>query len=289
MKTRVFAVYAVIFLFCGIVNAGINDGLVAYYPFNGNANDESGNGNNAKVYGATLTSDRSGNSGSAYLLSGNSGYYGSGIRIEIPCMIQSLTNMSVSLWARIDSFSVASEAIIWFGNSSGAIGIIASADQPQKLIIYDNNTQSWLATGKGAYAPTSDFIGYFRHYVMVIDGVNGIVRGYYDGTKVAEYSVAPGKVNVGGDTSCAIGKHWWGNNSEQSSDRINGVFDDVRIYNRTLSDSEVQKLYQGQSSCSDDIVVKPYTFTAGTPAKASEINANFDAIFQRINTPRCTN
>jgi hypothetical protein len=31
------------------------NGLVAYYPFNGNANDESGNGNNGVVYGATLT------------------------------------------------------------------------------------------------------------------------------------------------------------------------------------------------------------------------------------------
>jgi len=41
--------------------AGINDGLVAYYPFNGNANDESGNGNNGTVNGATLTTDRFGN------------------------------------------------------------------------------------------------------------------------------------------------------------------------------------------------------------------------------------
>jgi hypothetical protein len=34
------------------------DGLVAWYPFNGNANDESGNGNNGTVNGATLSSDR---------------------------------------------------------------------------------------------------------------------------------------------------------------------------------------------------------------------------------------
>ena len=37
------------------------DGLVGYWPFNGNANDESGNGNNGTVNGATLTSDRFGN------------------------------------------------------------------------------------------------------------------------------------------------------------------------------------------------------------------------------------
>ena len=42
------------------------NGLVAYYPFNGNANDASGNGNNGTVNGATLTTDRFGDVGKAY-------------------------------------------------------------------------------------------------------------------------------------------------------------------------------------------------------------------------------
>ena len=48
------------------------DGLVAWYPFNGNANDESGNGNNGTVNGATLTADRFGNAQSCYSFNGNS-------------------------------------------------------------------------------------------------------------------------------------------------------------------------------------------------------------------------
>ena len=43
-------------------------GLIAYYPFNGNANDESGNGNHGIVYGATLAADRNGNADSAIAL-----------------------------------------------------------------------------------------------------------------------------------------------------------------------------------------------------------------------------
>jgi hypothetical protein len=43
-----------------------SDGLVAYYPFNGNAKDESGNENNGTVNGATLTKDRFGKKNSAY-------------------------------------------------------------------------------------------------------------------------------------------------------------------------------------------------------------------------------
>ena len=41
-------------------------GLVAYYPFNGNANDASGNGNHGTVNGATLANDQNGNENKAY-------------------------------------------------------------------------------------------------------------------------------------------------------------------------------------------------------------------------------
>jgi len=49
----------------------LNSRLVAYYPFNGNAVDESGNGNHGAVLGATLTDDRFGNPDSAYSFDGN--------------------------------------------------------------------------------------------------------------------------------------------------------------------------------------------------------------------------
>lgn len=46
------------------------DGLVGYWGFNGNANDESGNGNDGVVNGATLTEDRDGNPNAAYSFDG---------------------------------------------------------------------------------------------------------------------------------------------------------------------------------------------------------------------------
>jgi len=49
----------------------LSKGLIAYYPFNGNANDESGNGNHGTVNGATLTSDRFGNTKRAYFFDGD--------------------------------------------------------------------------------------------------------------------------------------------------------------------------------------------------------------------------
>lgn len=45
-------------------------GLVGWWPFTGNANDSSGNGNNGTVTGATLTSDRFGNANASYFFDG---------------------------------------------------------------------------------------------------------------------------------------------------------------------------------------------------------------------------
>ena len=50
------------------------NGLVGYWPFNGNANDESGNGNHGTVNGATLTTDRNGNANAAYSFDGISNF-----------------------------------------------------------------------------------------------------------------------------------------------------------------------------------------------------------------------
>ncbi len=70
---KLIAVIICISLFAGCkkdpkdnIPSSLKNGLVAYYPFNGNANDESGNGNNGIVNGATLVLDRFSNKNSAY-------------------------------------------------------------------------------------------------------------------------------------------------------------------------------------------------------------------------------
>ena len=64
------------------------NGLVGWWPFNGNANDESGNNNNGTVNGATLTADRFGNVNKAYSFVG-------GNNINIPNNI-SIDNLSLA-------------------------------------------------------------------------------------------------------------------------------------------------------------------------------------------------
>lgn len=84
----------------GVAQAELSDGLVAYYPFNGNANDGSGNGNNGTVNGVTLTTDRFENDSSAYSFDGVANY------IEIPNLglFSGNENHSISLWFSADTF-----------------------------------------------------------------------------------------------------------------------------------------------------------------------------------------
>ena len=80
MKNKKLLLYILLLInFTQIIHAQVptyvpTNGLVGYWPFNGNANDASGNGNNGTVNGATLTTDRNGNANSAYSFDGNNDY-----------------------------------------------------------------------------------------------------------------------------------------------------------------------------------------------------------------------
>ena len=70
-KILCLAAVLVAMAFNGGARADLNNGLVAYYPFEGNAKDESGNGNHGTITGASLTTDRFGTADYAYHFDGN--------------------------------------------------------------------------------------------------------------------------------------------------------------------------------------------------------------------------
>jgi hypothetical protein len=66
------------------------NGLVGYWPFNGNANDASGNGNNGTIDGASLSIDRFGNNNNAYSFDGNLN--------KISTNISQVNSFTISIW-----------------------------------------------------------------------------------------------------------------------------------------------------------------------------------------------
>ncbi len=99
MKKTLFALLVCIAPFC--LSAQLpsylpTDGLVAWYPFNGNTNDESGNSNHGILNGATLTADRNGNMNSAYDFDGISNSIVSPVSIDLGL------EHTLSIWVRFN-------------------------------------------------------------------------------------------------------------------------------------------------------------------------------------------
>ena len=235
------------------VYAGINDGLVGYYPFNGNSNDESGNGNNGIVHDAIFTLDRFGSMESAVSFNGTNS------RISIP------TSPTLNI-----AGSVSIEA--WFVSHSDNGGIIVGKENPVILprsgYVLVNNANGSISVhcfdnnGDRVYVNTLSFgdnynynDGIYHHVVGVCD-INGdgrarlYVDGELKGVSVASNGSAPWRTlesisNIGtNDYSVIIGDR------DGSPFPLWGVIDRVAIYNQALSQLEIQKLYnEGKKAC----------------------------------------
>ena len=97
---------------CSTLSGTLTNGLVGYWPFCGNANDESGNGNNGTVNGATLTTDRFGNTNSAYSFDGVN---------DIITLPADLNTYSTSVWINASNQLNQFAEIFYYENSSTSI------------------------------------------------------------------------------------------------------------------------------------------------------------------------
>lgn len=237
---------AVVFIVSGIIHADLNDGLVAYYPFNGNVNDASGNGNDAINHGATLTEDRFGNPDSAYEIAGNSGGTGLNNWIEIPDIIDGFTDLTISIWVKEESIGYKhGEVYITFGTHFDDLVEISRqiwADgQP-----YLPGTVNFGVNATWIKIDFSDtWYGEYQHYALVYKGDSGLVSAYHNGTLVGQDYTSPGTISTYGDYA-ALGAHWW-NQGGSVSNRLNGAFDDILIYNKALNADEIFDLYNAQN------------------------------------------
>ncbi len=230
------------------------DGLVAYYPFFGNARDTSGNSLDGLVKGATLTTDRDGNANRAYQFNGKTFDNGTTTHIELPLssLTQNLEQSDYSLvaWVKPESDPPGS-LDNWY-----AYGMIHSYSSIHDYglryhwsncfemgnpVFYDNQTEiSW----GGASACQKDFNQYY-HVVGVGDSTNGNTKIYVNGklehTRTWENSGKP-------DPS-KVNKKWFigsmNPTSVTSPLTMEGVIDEIRIYNRTLTALEIETIYRG--------------------------------------------
>ena len=237
-RQSILVLVVVVLLATGSAWAHLYDGLIAYYPFSGNANDASGNNNNGTVYGATLTIDRFGNPNSAYSFDGVDDY----ISIPNDPIQQIITNqISVSVWIMLNADvgntqarTICKQALVphnvlgWgleiFGAGYGG----ATGNQ---LIFHDSDGSAWY----NCLSPTN--LNPFELYHVAVTDNAGLIKIYIDGQE--DYSSDSG-LGIPSDIDAPI---HIGVTNPPNRYFFNGTLDDVRIYNRALSASEIYELY----------------------------------------------
>jgi hypothetical protein len=214
----------------------LTNGLVAYYPFNGSANDVSGNGNNGAVYGATLTTNRFGTPSAAYRFDGVSS------RIQIPETIfgPATPGATISAWVTTDKGPYTNTQVIWEKSSvNGEMTLQITSGQ----FVFGPALQNPHAFFTTSSAMKSNsvvhLVGVYAHGLTASLYVNGALTG----------SVIVSNSTLFVDTNAnqlvsALGIYDF---TPGPYDAFRGIIEDVRIYNRALSNSEVQQLYAYES------------------------------------------
>jgi Concanavalin A-like lectin/glucanases superfamily/Secretion system C-terminal sorting domain/PKD domain len=212
-----------------------SNGLVAWYPFNGNANDASGNGNNGINNGASITSDRFGNPNSSYYFNGSSSY------INVPNFnTLQYKPITISLWYNFASLCALSSNDCWkmligrdqFGNTSeGNITVLNHSNNSiaNKILYYTGG-----GTNFTNITPTTN---YWTNLTFTYDN-NSLTKYYINGNLIysdsfvySSSSSIPFNIGSGGNRFF-----------------YNGNLDDIAIYNRAITPQEVQLIYGGSNT-----------------------------------------
>jgi hypothetical protein len=237
------------FAFSGLAQSFLTNGLVAYYPFNGNANDASGKGVNGVPIGApTLTADRFGVPDRAYHFNGGT----DSIYVpQVAVSTESNAINTVSFWMKWDgSFYAPSDpagfAFAW-GNSSGLVhygGAINPRPSPPVMGLTGNRSAAIF----GTYFVSNAIMDWIH---VVAEFNNGDVktgRVFTNGVAVDALFYESGfPTGATMQTAATTNAFISGYSVYPDRYRFVGSIDDVRIYNRALSSNEVAQLYAIES------------------------------------------
>jgi hypothetical protein len=218
--------------FSQIPNYVPSNGLVGWWPFNGNANDESGNGNNGTVNGAILSTDRFGNANQAYGFDG------------VDDLISSMTNnipttglITISTWIRPNQNNGIAEFICLGSASSTTWGTLAGTNWNGSPYMNMNYGRGCSGTG-AANIPFPPVIGSWQNIIYVSTGNGGTCYVYFNGTLV-------GQSNNGTIGNCTSSNLYFGVDIF-GPNYINCQLDEIGIWDRALTECEIQDLYHAQ-------------------------------------------
>ena len=234
MNKKVFFSIACGCLFSMLMAQVPSDGLVGYWPFTGNANDESGNNYNGTVTGATLATDRHGTENGAYYFDGTSDY----IYITNSSLVSG-GYACISLWVHTDG-------------TGGGYPIISGNQNDYNIFINEDSVGVWIVTSPTAgYQTKKGFLppNQWNHIVLNYDGIH---LAMYVNNVLSQSIPVTGPIATPQSDYLAFGQYFL-NGSPSGTNSYKGLLDEVRIYNRALTVSEITSIYQ-ENMCSDTVV-----------------------------------
>ena len=240
------------------------NGLVAYFPFFGNAKDSSVNKTNGTISNAALTTDRFGNPNAAYQFSGNGNSY-----ISFSSAYVVNNRYTYSLWAKINS--IPSSGAMAFMLNIGSFG----GDQSLNIANNYSGNNGWLGGGYNTVAPHFGMqqganlsTAAWAHIVSVRDSNH--VRLYVNGVLVDSLGSSTVKYPYYGSGPV---KAYIGARNDKTGP-FNGKIDDICIYNRALSKSEVMQLYNDQSTSVENIRKQKFAIDLFPNPSAANFNVH---------------
>jgi chitodextrinase len=225
------------------INTG-EAGMIAHYPFDGNANDATPYANHGVIGGNPVFENANHPNGGGQ----NIKFDGAQDSVFVANAVQLISDYTtVSFWIRVDAINtaIAEAYVIDFGHWSERWKI--SLPQHLKIVwtTNSNNVQfpnfiSDMDSGDG----NEMVLGFWWHVTMVHDGTNDIV--YVNGIQT-KIKPALGKLNTTARPLC------FGSNPIEGGQYFTGALDNVKIYNKALNDNEIAHLFNTGSTATKEL------------------------------------
>lgn len=205
--------------------AWLKQDLVAYYPFNGSVKDTSGNGYDGVIAGNVQpTTDRNGKTSSAFYFNGGA--------VSAPVNSTFFNkDFTVSIWAQTEEFTSPYPRLIT-AEGCMVLEFARDANPPRQINFYLS------VPGSGAIAGYNVPINATNWNNIVIANSNGFSFFYLNGTFLGKSLTARPLSGTGTTSFIKFG------NVALDIFHFKGKIDDVRIYKRALTETEVKYLYQ---------------------------------------------
>ena len=209
---------------------GLSENLVAHYTFDGNANDTSGNGNDGVLHDVTATTDRHGNANSAYHFNGTSAYV---VVPDSDSLREVGQTVTVSAWVKPEAWDNVWVSVLCKGYNEACRQYGPQIHKSGKwLLNYYNGTKANELQAKAIELNTWSHVS--------VTYTPTAITVYVDGERIG--SMTPLGNMVKNSEPLYIGCDFPG-----GDEYLTGDMDEVRIYNRALSASEVRALYNNDN------------------------------------------